>query len=290
MTKNIELGVRLTADGKGFVGAVTVSDKALRRFTAGGRKAAQSARDTARATRGLERQMRGLGQSASAAHGKIAGYAAGVLSINRLAASMRAVLDATVRQEQALAQVEARMRSTGGAAGLTTRQVADMAAALQDVTTFGDEEILETQSVLLTFRRIGRETFGAATEAVLDLATAMGQSAQSAAIQLGKALDDPKRGLDALTRSGLVLTDAQKDLIQELFAAGRAAEGQRIILDEVSVQMGGAARGSPAHAGIDPPPSAECRSPPWFPRTRGDRPWTAPTTRTGSPVPPHTRG
>ena len=126
MTKNIELGVRLTADGKGFVGAVTVSDKALRRFTAGGRQAARSARDTARATRGLERQMRGLGQSASAAHGKIAGYAAGILSINRLAASMRAVLDATVRQEQALAQVEARMRSTGGAAGLTTRQVADM--------------------------------------------------------------------------------------------------------------------------------------------------------------------
>ena len=242
MAKNIELGVRLTADGKGFVGAVTVSDKALRGFTAGGRKAAQSARDTARATRGLERQMRGLGQSASAAHGKIAGYAAGIVSINRLAASMRAVLDATVRQEQALAQVEARMRSTGGAAGLTTRQVADMAAALQDVTTFGDEKILETQSVLLTFRRIGRETFGGATEAVLDLATAMGQSAQSAAIQLGKALDDPKRGLDALTRSGLVLTDAQKELIRDLFAAGRAAEGQRIILDEVSVQMGGAAR------------------------------------------------
>ena len=31
MPKNIELGVRLTADGKGFVGAITVSDKAVRK-------------------------------------------------------------------------------------------------------------------------------------------------------------------------------------------------------------------------------------------------------------------
>ena len=31
MPKSIELGVRLTADGKGFIGAVTVSEKAVRK-------------------------------------------------------------------------------------------------------------------------------------------------------------------------------------------------------------------------------------------------------------------
>ena len=55
MAGDITLGVRLTADGKGFVGAVTLSDKALRKFTAGGRQAAKSARETAKATQGLER-------------------------------------------------------------------------------------------------------------------------------------------------------------------------------------------------------------------------------------------
>lgn len=242
MPKNIELGVRLTADGRGFVGAITVSQKTVRKLRGETDKAAASTRGMAGAMRQAERSAQGAAGGFLAAHGRIAQYAAGALGIHQVARALAAVHTNSIRQEQALAQVEARMRSTGGAAGLTTDEVAALAAALQDATTFGDEAILEAQSVLLTFRGISRETFGSATEAVLDLATAMGQSAQSAAIQLGKALDDPNRGLDALTRSGLVLTDAQKRLIREFFAAGRAAEGQKIILDEVAVQMGGAAR------------------------------------------------
>ena len=54
MTREIKVGVRLTADGKGFVGEFRVGEKALRKFAAGTRSAARSARETARSTRALE--------------------------------------------------------------------------------------------------------------------------------------------------------------------------------------------------------------------------------------------
>ena len=70
----------------------------------------------------------------------------------------------TVRQEQAIAQVEARIRSTGSAAGLSSAEVQRMAAALQDATIFGDEAVLEMQALLLSFQRLDGAQFERITE------------------------------------------------------------------------------------------------------------------------------
>jgi hypothetical protein len=53
----------------------------------------------------------------------------------------------------------------------------DMANALQTTTRFTDDAILKGQNLLLTFTGIGKETFPAATQAMLDMATAMGTDA-----------------------------------------------------------------------------------------------------------------
>ena len=159
-----------------------------------------------------------------------------------VALSFRGVIRATTEQEAALAQIEARIRSTGGAAGVTTQQLADMAGALQNSTTFADDQINAMQSVLLTFTRITGDTFGQATEAVLDMAQAMGQDLTSTAVQVGKALNDPIEGATALRRVGVQLTDAQEALIKRLVETGQAAAAQRIILDELKIEFGGAAR------------------------------------------------
>ncbi len=50
------------------------------------------------------------------------------------------------------------------------------------------------------------------------------------------------------------------------------------------------ARGSPAHAGIDPPPPSTPCAPPWLPRTRGDRPAATTAAMGLTEAPPHTRG
>jgi hypothetical protein len=147
-----------------------------------------------------------------------------------------------IRQEQAVKQLEIRLKSTGGVAGFTAKQLTEMAASLQKVSVFGDEAIIEMQSLLLTFTRIRGEEFKGAQEAILNVATAMGTDLKSAAIQVGKALNDPKIGLTALTRSGITFSETQKELIKGFVDGGEAAKAQQIILKELETQFGGAAQ------------------------------------------------
>ncbi|MFN3988531.1 MAG: hypothetical protein ACK4KV_23900 [Rhodocyclaceae bacterium] len=66
--------------------------------------------------------------------------------------------------------------------------------------------------------------------------------AKSAALQLGKALEDPERGLTALTRAGVSFSEAEQEMIKGLVESGRLLEAQGIILDKVAGQVGGVAR------------------------------------------------
>jgi len=154
------------------------------------------------------------------------------------------------QQQQALAQVESAVRSTGGAAGFAVEELAKQASALQANTIFGDEEILKNVTAnLLTFTRITGDEFTKTQGLVLDLATRMGTDLTSATIQLGKALNDPVANLGALGRAGIQFTKEQKEVIKSLVEGGKQAEAQRIILDELEVQFGGAAEAA-AQAGL----------------------------------------
>lgn len=156
--------------------------------------------------------------------------------------AMGLVIKSTIEAEQVQAQLEARLRSTGGAAGLTRDELLSMASGLQNVTTIGDEAIVSAQNLLLTFTKIGRDVFPDALETVLDMSIAMDQGLKESAIQLGKALNDPIQGITALTRVGVQFTDAQKEQIEAMVEAGNVADAQRVILAELETQMGGSAR------------------------------------------------
>jgi hypothetical protein len=157
-------------------------------------------------------------------------------------AAIKNATDAYIRQENAIAQLDARLKSTGNAVGIASKELQGMAASLQQVTTFGDEAIIEMQALLLTFTRIGGETFPQATEAILNVSTAMGQDLKSSAVQVGKALNDPIKGITALGRTGIQFTDTQKDMIKTLQESGDLIGAQTIILKELETQFGGAAR------------------------------------------------
>ena len=98
MPKDIELGVRLTADGKGFVGAITVSDKAVRRLRGATDKAAASTRGMAGSMRQAESAAKGAAGGFLAAHGRLAAYASGTLGIHQVARALLAVRDNSIRQ------------------------------------------------------------------------------------------------------------------------------------------------------------------------------------------------
>ncbi|KAF1710305.1 hypothetical protein CSC70_06320 [Pseudoxanthomonas kalamensis DSM 18571] len=169
---------------------------------------------------------------------KRAGVAIGTLA----AGAITLAIKNTIEQERVTRQLEARLKSTGGAAGLTKKELLDMASGLQAVTTYGDEAVIEAENLLLTFTKIGRDVFPKALETVLDMSTAMDQGLKESSIQLGKALNDPIQGVTALTRVGVQFTDEQKETIKKLVETGKVAEAQRIILKELETQMGGSAR------------------------------------------------
>jgi hypothetical protein len=66
-------------------------------------------------------------------------------------------------------------------------------------------------------------------------------SAESNATQLGKALNDPIKGITALNRAGIQFTEDQKALIQSLVESGKMLEAQDMILAEIEAQVGGTA-------------------------------------------------
>jgi len=116
-----------------------------------------------------------------------------------------------------------------------------LADSLSGVTRFTDEAIISGESMLLTFTGIGKDVFPDVTKVMLDVSQAMGQDLKSSAIQLGKALNDPTKGISALTRVGVTFTEEQKNLIKSLQDTGDVAGAQRIILAELEKEFGGSA-------------------------------------------------
>lgn len=146
------------------------------------------------------------------------------------------------KQAKAIAQVEAGLKSTGGAVGFTSTQLQKMASELQNNTLFGDEEILQGATAqLLTFTNITGQQFERTQKAALDLATRLDGDLKGASIQLGKALNDPVKNLSALSRSGIQFSEDQKAVITSLAETGRLAEAQTLILNELDKQYGGSA-------------------------------------------------
>ncbi len=144
-------------------------------------------------------------------------------------------------------QTAAVIKSTGGAAGVAAADVALLADSIERKTGIEAESIQKGQNLLLTFTNIknaagaNNDIFNQATAIMADLGTAMGTDASGAAIQLGKALNDPTAGITALTRVGVTFTDAQKATIKSLQESGDLMGAQKIILAELSKEFGGSA-------------------------------------------------
>jgi hypothetical protein len=139
------------------------------------------------------------------------------------------------------------LKSTGGAANVTAGAVSDLADALSLKTGIDDEAIQSGENLLLTFRDIrneagkGNDIFNQTTAIMEDMSVALGQDTKSSAIQLGKALNDPIRGMTALRRVGVTFNDAQTNLITKLQDSGDLLGAQKVILAELTKEFQGSA-------------------------------------------------
>lgn len=164
-----------------------------------------------------------------------------------VAFAMKSAFDAATESEKVARETTRVIETMGAASWITADQVGDLAGSISDLTGKDDELIQQSANLLLTFGKVrnevgeGNDVFDRAVGLSLDLSTALGTDASSASIQLGKALNDPVKGITALSRAGVSFTSEQKEQIKTLVATGDVLSAQKIILDELGNQFGGAA-------------------------------------------------
>jgi len=159
-----------------------------------------------------------------------------------LATIFRGVIANTAEADAAVAQLNATLKSSDRYSDANSQALQDYASQLQRVTTFSDEAIIVAESQLLIFDKLGSKVFPRATEAALDMATKMGGDVKGAVLKVGKALQDPVKGLTALSKAGVQFSESEKEVIKKLVETNRLAEAQDMVLQKLEQRFGGSAR------------------------------------------------
>lgn len=164
------------------------------------------------------------------------------LTLPLVALGTEAVRRAT-QAAQAMLLLKQTLVTAGNTSGKTAEQLAATAKELRNISTFQDDDILRNVTVnLLRFSNVQGPVFDRAQKAVVNLSAALGQDLQSASIKVGRALNDPIKGVQALTRLGISFTTAQKEQIKALVLNGQGMQAQGIILGELEKKFDGAAK------------------------------------------------
>ena len=218
---------------------------------------------TAGAWKSVSARAKKLGASLKrgmAGAAKFAKNAAAAVALVGAAAAAGAIkaIGAYKAQAEAEAKLEAVLKATGWAAGKTSGELKKQASALQELTGVGDEVIISTMGIIATFKNIKGDEFDRTTMAVLDMSAVMKKAGadtaavEAASISVGKALNDPIKGMAQLNRVGVTFTDQQKEQVRTMQAAGDMAGAQAVILRELEGEFGGTAEAmSKANHGVD---------------------------------------
>jgi hypothetical protein len=152
---------------------------------------------------------------------------------------------------QASAQLDASLRSTANAANLNRDALDKQSEALMRKSLFDDDAITGSQSLLATFVNVKDTIYMDAIPAIVDMSTKLGKDLLGTTTQVGKALQDPIKGMNALHKSGVDFSDSQRATIKSMVAMNDIAGAQSIILQELQKEYGGSALAA-SEAGTGP--------------------------------------
>ena len=161
------------------------------------------------------------------------------LAIAGLAFAFKSAVSVAASAERQFAKLEGILKATGNSAGLTISEIEKLAQSIGKETLASTQGVRDAAGVLLTFKSITGDTFGDALRLSQDLAEVGFGTVKTAALQLGKALEEPEVGLSALRRVGVSFTEQQKEQIKTLDFLGKKQEAQAIILKALNEQVGG---------------------------------------------------
>ena len=173
--------------------------------------------------------------------------AAGAVAAGVFAKSAISAAEEMATANDRIRQINESMGLFGDESAMVSDRLITLSNEMARLTGVSQNEIKEAQALLLTFGEIANSAdevggaFDRATQLTVDMAAAGFGSATDNAKQLGKALNDPIRGISALARSGVTFTEQEKELIKTLVESGKQLEAQDMILSAIEAQVGGTA-------------------------------------------------
>ena len=193
----------------------------------------QIERSTGMMSRGFGKLSKSINPSTIAIGGATAAVAALGVAITK---SIKAFAEAEVQQ----VTWQQLLRQTNHASGQTTESLERFSRALGRDTLASISGARKAATELLTFTNITGDAFERTLKSAQDLAASGFGTLEGNVIQLGKALQDPKTGLSALTRVGISFNDQQKETIKGLQEQNKLFEAQAVLLEAIEAQSGGA--------------------------------------------------
>lgn len=174
-------------------------------------------------------------------------YAAASLAAAGIGALFKNMFDEAKEAQQVSASTAQGIKTMGAASWITAKQVGDLSEAISNKIGVDDELIQSSANLLLTFGKVknavgkNNDIFNRAVAASQDLAAKGFGDANSAAKMLGKALNDPIKGITALSRAGVTFDKGQIEQIKHMVKAGDVLGAQKMIMAEVEKQVKGTA-------------------------------------------------
>lgn len=245
------IGVRLTLHGAAAY--IASSAKAAAATRAIGVSAKKTGRDFEGLKKGALGTLSALDHGARRTSRIFRNVALGVAAVTAAIVAGMVKLGQSGFRELALedAQVkitEARLISTGNAAKVSARHVYELSQAMQELSGFDSAKVQHAANIMLTFTKVANrpgarnDIFDQSILAAGDIARSFPTvSIERAAVQLGKALQDPIKGLVTLGRTGITFDADQRELIKKLVESGKLLEAQKTLLRAVQVQVNGTA-------------------------------------------------
>jgi hypothetical protein len=245
--------IKLETQTADFKTKLTTAGKQMETF---GKKTVDSTAKAEKGFKGLQEKLRNTAGGIAAVQGPLGPFAGRLNAlgaiIGRVTFSMliftaatagtllvmKKMVAAVSNSERQFGKLEAILKATGGAAGLTLSDIEDLSQKIGIETLASVQGVRDAAGIMLTFKSITGDTFREALTLAQDLAEVGFGDLKTASTQLGKALEDPIAGLGALKRVGVSFTDQQKETIRVLTMTGRKAEAQTIILKALKTQLG----------------------------------------------------
>ena len=169
--------------------------------------------------------------------GALAGMASKTIATGEAAATANARIE----------QINESMGLFGDATDKVNKRLIEYANVTARATGIDQNQIKLAQAKLLTFKELAMSAdeaggaFDRATQAAIDMGAAGFGDAATNAVQLGKALNDPIKGVTALAKSGVTFTEQEKEKIKVLVESGKLLEAQEMVLKAIEIQVGGTA-------------------------------------------------